>query len=130
MEQHRANPNCATCHARLDPLGFALENFDGIGGYRETEGTAAIDSSGELPGGQKFNGVGGLRKLLLNEKRASFVRCVAEKMITYALGRGLEYYDRCAVDAIANELEKDNHRFSRLIIAIALSEPFTKRRTK
>jgi len=100
MEQHRANPNCAVCHNRMDPLGFGLENFDGIGGWRHMDGPHEIDASGELPGGEKFAGPAELKQILL-ARQDDFVRCLAEKLLTYALGRGIEYSDRCTVDDIA-----------------------------
>ena len=94
MEQHRANPVCASCHAQMDPLGFSLENFDGVGRWRAaTESHAAIDSSGVLPDGTKFKGPDGLRNVLLSHPE-QFVRTATEKLLTYALGRGVEYYDQ------------------------------------
>jgi len=129
MEQHRANPNCATCHAKMDPLGFGLENFDAIGSYREKDGGAPIDASGVLPGGKTFDGPKELRKILL-DRRGDFTRCLAEKLMTYALGRGLDYYDRCAVDRVADSVARDGHKFSRLAVEIVKSEPFRKRRPK
>src|SRR5207253_3837822 len=88
MEQHRANAICASCHARMDPIGFAFENFDAIGAYRERDGQSPIDPSGELPDGQKFDGPAGLKSILKGKKEL-FARSLAEKMLTYALGRGL-----------------------------------------
>src|SRR5207253_2372675 len=99
MELHRKNPNCATCHQRMDPLGFGLENFDAIGAWRTRDGKFDIDSSGILPNGQAFKSPKEL-KAVLKTKEEDFRRCLAEKMLTYALGRGLEHYDKCAVDAI------------------------------
>src|SRR5690606_1662627 len=104
MEQHRTNPICASCHQRMDPLGFALENYDGIGRWREKEGGSKVDASGKLPGGETFNGPDELRKLLVARKD-QFVECLAEKLLTYALGRGLEYYDQCAVDKIVKNVK-------------------------
>jgi mono/diheme cytochrome c family protein len=129
MEQHRANPNCATCHQRMDPLGFGLENFDAIGGWRTREGKHAIDPSGTLPNGQSFKGPAELRAILKTRQEA-FARCLAEKLLTYALGRGVERYDRCALDDIVRGAGKDNYKFSRLVIEIAKSDPFQKRRGK
>jgi hypothetical protein len=129
MEQHRANPNCAVCHAKLDPLGFGLENYDAIGSWRDKEGEAPIDASGVLPSGQSFNGSKELKAILLS-RSGEFTRCLAEKMTTYALGRGLDYYDRCAVDRIAQAVEKDGHKFSRLVVEIVKSDAFRKRRPK
>ena len=127
MEQHRSNPACATCHQKMDPLGFGMENFDGIGGWRTLDGKFKIDSSGTLPGGEKFDGPGELRKILLG-KSDLFRRNLTEKLLTYALGRGLEYYDKCALDDIVKKLKAQNDNFSTLVTAIALSEPFQKRR--
>jgi hypothetical protein len=127
MEEHRKNPMCASCHARLDPIGFGLENFDAVGRWRAKDGEAPIDSSGVLPGGIKFNGPAGL-KAYLKGKRELFTRCLSEKMLTYALGRGLENYDRCNVDAIIKSVSKNDYRFSSLVLAVVESDPFRKRR--
>ena len=129
MEQHRANPSCAACHARMDPLGFGLENFDAIGAWRDRDGEFAIDASGELPDGSKFKRPAELKELL-KAKKDDFARCLAEKMLTYALGRGLEYYDKCAIDEIADRLAKHEYKFSSLILEIVASDPFQKRRGK
>jgi hypothetical protein len=128
-EQHRANPNCATCHQRMDPLGFGFENFDAIGGWRTREGKHAIDSTGTLPGGQSFKGPSELRAIL-KQRQDAFARCLSEKLLTYALGRGVERYDRCALDDIVKSAAKDNYKFSRLVIDIVTSDPFQKRRGK
>src|SRR5262249_3421433 len=103
MEQHRVNPNCASCHARMDPLGFALENYDAIGARRERDGTFPIDSTGVLPDGQSFAGPGELKKILLGRKD-EFCRCLTEKTLTYAVGRGMEYDGKCALDRIAGSV--------------------------
>lgn len=129
MEQHRANPACASCHARMDPIGFAFENFNAIGGFREKDGGFAIDPSGTLPDGNSFSGVEQL-KTILKEKKRLFARCLTEKMLTYGLGRGIEYYDRRAVNAICNALDKNDYKFSTLVIEIAKSDPFRLRRGK
>ena len=107
MEQHRANPSCAVCHAKLDPLGFGLENFDAIGGWR-TQDNKQDDRrvAACCPDGEKFNGPAELRKVLLG-KADQFRRCLAEKLLTFALGRGLEYYDKCAVDDIVTAAKAD-----------------------
>jgi hypothetical protein len=127
MEQHRENPACAACHARMDPLGFAMENFDAVGAFRQKDGQFVIDPSGTLPGGQSFKGPAELRSIL-KEKKGQFARCLAEKMTTYALGRGIEFYDRRAIDKICAALDKDNYHFSRLVIEIVQSDPFRLRR--
>src|SRR5262249_10158463 len=93
LEPHREDPVCATCHAPMDPLGFALENFDAIGSWRTSDAGAPIDAVGTLPGGGEIDGFSGLRTLLTTRYREQFVRTVVEKLMTYALGRGIEYYD-------------------------------------
>jgi mono/diheme cytochrome c family protein len=129
MDRHRTNPVCASCHARMDPLGFALENFDGIGTWRTTEGEKAVDASGTLPDGTHFEGPSGLRAILLN-RRDEFVHTVAEKLLTYALGRGLESYDAPAVRGIAREAAARESRWSSLIVGIVKSTPFRMRRSR
>ena len=127
MEQHRANPNCASCHERMDPIGFGLENFNGIGAWRDRDDGHPLDTSGKLPNGMKFNGPAELRKIL-HEQKDLFVHCLTEKMLTYALGRGLEYYDKCAVSEIMAKLAKEDYRFSSLVLGVVNSAPFQKRR--
>lgn len=127
MEEHRKNPACAGCHARMDPIGFGLENFDAVGRWREKDGDAKIDASGSLPGGIKFDGPAGLERYLKSKKEL-FTRCLSEKMLTYGIGRGLENYDRCNVDAIIKNVAKNNYRFSSLVLAVTESDPFRKRR--
>jgi mono/diheme cytochrome c family protein len=129
LEQHRSKPSCAVCHQHMDPLGFAFENYDAIGAWRDKERDSPIDASAELPDGRKFSGPAELKKILLSDD-AKFRRCLAEKMLTYALGRGLEYYDKCAVDDICNELKAGGDRFQTMVLAIVKSEPFQKRRGK
>jgi len=126
MEQHRENPICASCHARMDPIGFAFENYDAIGAFRTKDGPFDVDPSGELPDGRKFQGPAEL-KTILKEKKELFARSLAEKMLVYGLGRGLEYYDKCAVDKIVAALEKNDYRFSTLIVETVNSEPFQMR---
>lgn len=127
MEQHRANPACANCHAKMDPLGFAFENFDAVGRYRSEEDKFPIDPSGELPDGRKFSGPAELKGIILQNKD-QFVRCLAEKLLTYALGRGLEYYDQPTIDKIVAAVAQDNYKFSRLAVEIARSDPFRLKR--
>jgi hypothetical protein len=129
MEQHRANPTCAVCHRMMDPLGFALENFDGLGGWRVSTGPGAgpIDASGALPDGTKFNGPAGLRDVLL-KKQDMFVENFTERLLTYALGRGLEEYDSAALRKIAREAAADNQKWSAIILGIVKSTPFRMRR--
>jgi hypothetical protein len=126
MEQHRANPVCASCHARMDPIGFAFENYDAIGAFREKDGQFPIDPSGELPDGKAFQGPAEL-KLILKDKKELFTRSLAEKMLTYALGRGLEYYDKCALDKLLAALEKNDYRITTLIVETVNSDPFQMR---
>ncbi len=128
MEEHRNSPDCSGCHSLMDPLGFALENFDATGAWRDADGKYPIDASGKLRGddAKPFNGPRELKGLLKGNKK--FVRCLTEKMMTYALGRGLEYFDKCAVTAIAAELPKSENRFSALVAGIVTSDPFLKRK--
>ena len=129
MEQHRANPSCASCHARMDPLGFGFENFDAIGAWRDKDGDDPVDPSGELPSGQKFRGPKEL-KTILRGRDKDFVHCLAEKLLTYAIGRGVEYYDACAVEAIVERSARGGYRFHDLIHEVVKSDPFGKRRGK
>ena len=128
LEQHREDPTCASCHARMDPIGFGLENFNAIGGWRKVDGKAPIEPAGKLVSGEEFSGPDDLNKVLLSKKRDDFVRCISEKMLTYALGRGLEYYDKCALDQIAENLPKQKFKFSALVLEVIKSTPFQKRR--
>lgn len=125
MEQHRENPNCAVCHVKMDAVGFGLENFDAIGSWREADGRETIDPSGTLPGGRKFNGPLDLVQILVEDKKAEFSRCMATKMLTYALGRGLGVSDRCTVSSIVNKLSEEEYRFATLVKSIVTSQPFT-----
>ncbi len=126
MEQHRKDPACAACHKMMDPIGFALENFDAVGLWRSRDGSDDIDPRGTFPDGTVFNGVDDLRRLLASERRDQFTRCLAEKMLIYAIGRGTEYYDKCAIDKILDDVKKQNYRFAYLIAAIIESDPFQK----
>jgi len=128
MEQHRANPVCASCHARMDPIGFGLENFDAGGWWRDKDGKSDIDSSGTLLSGESFHGAIELGQLLADKKKTDFLRCLSEKMLTYALGRGLEYYDRTATDQIIAHLEQNGDKFSALILGVVNSVPFQEMR--
>ena len=128
MEQHRADPICASCHARMDPIGFGLENFNAIGAWRVKEGGFAIDPAGKLTTGEDFAGAVDLINLLARKKRTDFLRCISGKMLTYALGRGLEYYDRPVVDGLVKNLEAHHDRFSTLILGVVNSVPFQMRR--
>lgn len=126
LEQHRSNPNCASCHERMDPLGLAYEHFDGIGAWREKDGNQAIDVSGTLPDGRKIKDANDLRGIL-KEKPDAFRRCLADKLLTYGLGRGLDYKDRCAMDDIVKQTAAGKDRFGALIMSIVQSDPFQKR---
>jgi hypothetical protein len=128
MQQHRADTMCASCHARMDPIGFAFEHFDGIGAWREKERGHDIDASGSLTTGESFDGAGELIALLGRERQQQFVRALADKMLTYALGRGLEFYDKCALDEITKNAARRDYRFSAFVEEIAKSTPFQKRR--
>ena len=130
MEQHRANPTCAVCHSRMDPIGFALENYNGIGKWRVMDETGGkIDSSGKLPGGATFNGPAGLTQLLLTDRKEDFTATFTKKLLTYSIGRGLESYDEPVVRSITREAARDNYRMSSLILGIVHSAPFQMRRT-
>jgi hypothetical protein len=126
MEEHRANPACAVCHGIMDPIGFALENFDGLGRWRDSIGTGPIDASGVLPDGTRFEGPVGLRDVLLS-KRDLFVETFTERLLTYALGRGVEEYDRPVIRKIVREAEADGHRWSSILFGIIKSTPFRMR---
>jgi mono/diheme cytochrome c family protein len=126
FEQHRSAAECSGCHARMDPLGFALENFDATGAWRETDGKFPVDASGKLTNGTTFNGPKELKQVLKGNK--NFVRSLTHNMMTYALGRGLEFYDRCAADVVMVETEKRGLRFSALVTGIVTSDPFLKRK--
>lgn len=126
LEIHRSQPACASCHDQMDPLGFGLENFDGIGEWREKDGEFPIDPSGELPDGEKFATPAELRGILVG-KKDRFLRCTAEKLFTYALGRGVEPSDQCALDRICEATKADEYRLLRLIQEVIRSTPFTHR---
>ena len=128
MEAHRDNPACASCHARMDPIGFGLENFDGIGGWRAKDGEFPIDPSGQLVTGETFKGATDLAVILAKKKREEFVRCLSDKLLTYALGRGTEFYDKCALDEITKGVSKRGYRFSAMVQEIVKSVPFQQRR--
>src|SRR5207302_121540 len=129
MEQHRANPNCATCHERMDTLGFSFENFNAIGAWRTKDFSFTIDPSGTLPDGRTFKGPAEL-KAILKTRKDEFSRCLTEKMLTYAVGRGMEPYDKCAMDQIVAALGANQYRFTTLVIEVVKSDPFQMRRSK
>jgi hypothetical protein len=127
LEAHRAQATCIACHSRMDPLGFGLENFDAVGAWRTEDGKFPVDAAGSLPDGRSFAGPDDL-KAILRQDSDEFTRCVTEKLLTYALGRGLERYDRRTVKAIARRVAENDHRFSALVIEIAKSLPFQMRK--
>jgi hypothetical protein len=123
MEKHRANPVCASCHTKMDPLGFALENYNAIGQWRTRDAGQPIDASGVLPDGKSFKGSAEMKAILAGN-RDIFAECLTEKLMIYALGRGLEGYDRRAVKQITTNLSASDYRFSALISGIVNSVPF------
>ena len=130
MEQHRSNAACAVCHAQMDPLGFALENFNGVGEWRTiSEAHTPVDASGVLPNGIKFNGPAELRKVLLSHPE-QFANTVTDRLLTYALGRGVEYYDQPAIRKITREAASSNYQWSSVIMGIVNSTPFQMRMSK
>jgi hypothetical protein len=129
MAEHRDNPTCAACHKIMDPVGFAMENYDAVGRYRTAEDGQRIDASGSLPDGSKFEGVDGLQRALL-ARPDLFASAFTEKLLTYALGRGVEYYDAPAVRKITADAAPKNYRFSSFILGIVSSTPFQQRRSQ
>ncbi len=127
LEAHRSNPACASCHKKMDPIGFGLENYNAIGGWRASDGDAPVDASGTLPSGQSFKGPKELKGILLAQK-GQFVHNLTEKMLTYALGRGMESTDRCNIEAMVQNEASNGYKFSSLITNIVTSEPFRMRR--
>jgi hypothetical protein len=123
LTQHRANAACATCHSRIDPLGFALENYDSIGRWRDQDNGKPVDNRGEMPDGAIVEGPQGLKAALL-ERKDQFVRNLTSKLLGYALGRGLTAQDSCAVDHIVADLKDNDYRAQKLIEGIILSVPF------
>jgi hypothetical protein len=127
MEQHRANPVCASCHAVMDPLGFSLEQYDAIGRFRTTDEGNPINASGAMPGGAPFDGLAGLRSVL-EQRSDEFIETVTDKLLTYAIGRGSEYYDQPAIRKIVRDAKADNYRWSSIILGIVESPAFQMRR--
>ncbi len=125
LEQHRDNPDCAVCHAKIDPVGFTLENFDAIGAWRTEDGSSLIDASGKFSDGSNVDGFTGLKKYLKGEK---FARAFAQKMMTYALGRGTERADKAALEEVQRQMKTGGDKMSALISAIVTSDPFLKRK--
>ncbi len=129
METHRTNAVCASCHARMDPLGFALENYDAIGKWRTMDGEFPVDSSGVLPGGRKFSTPAEMRQIL-GERREEFARALTEKLMIYALGRGLQRYDRPTVKDIVKRMDTSGYGFQTLVREVVRSFPFQSRRAE
>jgi len=129
LEQHRANPVCASCHSRMDPLGFSLENFDAVGQWRTMDGETPINAKGVLLDGTPVDGPAALRRALVAQ-REQFVRTVAGKLLTYAVGREMEYYDAPAIRSIVRAAAADDYRWSSTILAIVKSTPFSMRRSR
>lgn len=125
LEMHRADAMCASCHKQMDPLGFGLENFDAIGAWRDKDGKFDIDSSGVLPTGETFSGPKEL-KVILKAKAGDFRRCLTEKLMTFALGRGIELEDECLVRGVTEQLQRSDDKFSALVMAIVQCEAFQK----
>jgi hypothetical protein len=125
LQRHRSDSACASCHRRMDPLGFGLENFDAIGAWRDREGPLPIEASGTLTDGSQFSGPIELKRLVIDKRREDFLHCLTEHMLTYALGRKLEPYDLGTVQKIAGSLADDDYRLSRLVVEIVTSYPFT-----
>ena len=129
LERHRSNPSCASCHRNMDQLGFGLENYDAIGRWRDQEGKFPVDATGMLPDGQKFGTPGEMRALLVSHL-PQFSRTLGQKMLTYALGRGLKALDRRAVDAIQRAVAADGYRFQTMLREVVHSVPFRSRRAE
>jgi hypothetical protein len=128
LAEHRANAQCASCHSLIDPPGFALENFDAVGRWRNIEEGKPVDASGGLPDGSKFTGVAGLERGLLNRPEV-FIGTLTEKLLTFALGRGVESCDAPAVRKIVREAKAQDYRWSSIIVGITKSTPFTMRKS-
>jgi hypothetical protein len=128
LAEHRANAACATCHNLMDPIGLALENFDAVGRWRNIEEGKPVDASGGLPDGTEFDGVAGLEEGLLARPEV-FVGTFAEKLLTFALGRGMEDYDGPAIRKVVREARENDYRFSSIIVGLARSTPFTMRKS-
>jgi hypothetical protein len=126
LAAHRANAACASCHNQMDPIGFALENFDAVGRWRVAEDHRALDVSGSLPDGSAFSGVAGLEHALL-QRPDLFAETLTEKLLIFALGRGIEYYDAPAIRQAVRRAQADHYRFSSLILGIVNSTPFQMR---
>jgi hypothetical protein len=130
LELHRESALCASCHARMDPIGLGMENFNALGVWREKERGQPIETAGKLVTGEIFNSVQELKTILVTKHKTDFYRCLTQKLLTYALGRGTEYYDTETVDQIVTRIERENGRFSALLNGIIESAPFQKQRNR
>ena len=130
MEMHRASPTCSSCHSRMDPIGFSLENYDGVGAYRSKDGGSPIDVSGKMPDGKVFAGPAGLKNLLLTAHRDEFLATFTEKLMTYALGRGIESYDQPAIRAVIRDASQQNLSITDIMKAIVRSPQFQTRKAR
>jgi hypothetical protein len=130
LKVHRENPACSSCHNRMDPIGLAFENFNALGMWRDTERKQPILAPGELVTGEAFNSVSELKTLLVTAHKQDFYRTLTDKMLTYATGRGTEYYDVETIDGIVQNLDSRDGRFSALLMGIVQSAPFQKMRTE
>jgi hypothetical protein len=128
MQIHRDHPDCRGCHARMDPIGLGLENFDALGRYRTRENDRPINAAGKLLTGEKFSNVAQLKQILANNRRDDFYRCLSEKMLTYAIGRGVEFYDATTIDYLVDRMKRNNGKLRELIMGIIESAPFQQRR--
>jgi hypothetical protein len=128
MIQHRANPTCASCHSRMDPIGFSMEHFDALGKWRDQDSFKPIDATGLLPDGTKFEGTAGLRQLLLDHSD-EFISTVSEKLLMYAIGRNLQYYDAPTVRVISREASRNGNTFAAFAVGVVKSTPFQMRQT-
>ena len=128
LAKHRADPNCSSCHNRMDPLGLALENFNALGTWRDKDMQQPVDATGKLSTGEAFKDIRELKKILLTNHREEFYRCLTQKLLTYALGRGVEYYDTPTVDQIVDNMNKDGGKFSALLMGVIDSVAFQQQR--
>ena len=124
MSQHSKNPACYSCHASMDNLGYAMENFDAVGNWRTNDGGEPVDVTGRLSSGEEFSGIAELQTFLLQNKKESIVRCITQKLFVYGLGRGLSYKDRIAVDQVVASFGKGQVNFADLLFQVFESQPF------
>jgi hypothetical protein len=129
MVRHRADPACANCHARMDPIGFALENFDAVGQWRDHDGSNALDVSSKLPDGTVVDGVAGVKQLILKDPQR-FVGAMTEKLLMYSIGRNVQYFDAPAVIKIVRDAAAGDYKFESLVLGVAKSAPFQMRTVK